>query len=128
MFKTERISEKQIQKIVRKVIEEQEQTEVFDGLKDMYHGARGFYRGEGYQNFKGLSTLTSIVKRLKKLDEPNHKVMRELQNLKTKISSASMRQDSKQFLLDAIDRTTQYFNAYANALSQIENTVSNKLK
>jgi Mg2+ and Co2+ transporter CorA len=127
MPKVTKLTENDLNRIVKKVIQEQEQNEIFGGLKDMYHGVRGFSRGEGYQNFKNLSTLTSIVKKLKKLDEPNHKVMTELQSLKTKISSAQMRQDSKQFLLDAIDRTTQYFNSYASALSQIESVVSNKL-
>lgn len=127
MSKTTNLSDKDIDRIVNLIIQEQEQNEIFGGIKDIYQGARGFARGEGYANFKSLSSLSQVLKRLKKLDEPNHKVMTELQKLKTKINSAQMRQDSKRFLLDAIDRTSQYFNSYAQALSQIESLVSNKL-
>ena len=52
MGKVIKLTESDLEKIVQKVIEEQETQE---GLGDIYQGLKGVWRGEGYDYFKYLS-------------------------------------------------------------------------
>jgi len=128
MSKIVQLTEKDLNRIVKKVIQEQEQNEIFGGLKDVARGLKGAFQGAGYDNSKLLSSLSRTLKRLKKLDEPNIEVMNELRRLKSKVASAKFgHQDHKSFLENSIDRTIQYFEAYQNALTQIDIAVYNKI-
>lgn len=71
-----KLSESDITRIVNKVIKEQETTEgPLDSLGDIYRGVKGVKRGYGMDYFQNMSKLDRLVKKLKKLDEPNVKVM-----------------------------------------------------
>lgn len=128
MKKVVKITEQDLVNIVRKTIQEQEVEEgLFDGVKDVYHGLKGVWRGEGYDYYKYTSSLKNIAKKLKKLDEPNHQTMIELNELKGKILYSKMGDEKKRNLVDTINKATQYFNAYADLINKIEQIASNKL-
>jgi Mg2+ and Co2+ transporter CorA len=99
---------------------------IFSGAKDFYRGVKGMKRGEGMDYFRNLSALERLVKKLKKLDQPNTKVMLELQSLKTKVSSTNMPQDKKKDIVDQIDKAVFYFNNYQTVINQIENNIKGK--
>ena len=128
MGKVVRLTESDLERIIQKVIKEQEMEEgIFDPLVDKYQGLKGVWRGEGYDYFKHLSTLRNLTKRLKKLDEPNVKIMNELSALKNKVLSSKMPTDKKQRLSDTIDKAIGHFNAYSNLINTIEQMSSQKL-
>lgn len=128
MKKIVKITEQDLARIVKKTIEEQEMEEgLFDGVKDAYQGLKGVWRGEGYDYYKYTSSLRNIAKKLKKLDEPNHKTMIELNSLKSKVGASKMDKTKKQNLVDTIDKAIQYFNAYAGLIDKIDQIASTKL-
>ena len=128
MKKIVKITEQDLARIVKKTIEEQEMEEgLFDGVKDSYQGLKGVWRGEGYDYYKYTSSLRNIAKKLKKLDEPNHKTMIELNSLKGKVGTSKMDPTKKQNLVDTIDKAIQYFNAYAGLIDKIDQIASTKL-
>jgi Mg2+ and Co2+ transporter CorA len=128
MAKVIKITESDLKKIVQKVIQEQEMEEgIFDPIVDRYQGLKGVWRGEGYDYFKHLSTLRNLTKRLKKLDEPNVKIMNELSTLKNKVLSSKMPPDKKQRLSDTIDKAIGHFNTYSNLINTIEQISSQRL-
>lgn len=128
MKKVVKITEQDLVNIVRKTIQEQEVEEgIFDGVKDAYQGLKGVWRGEGYDYYKYTSSLRNIAKKLKKLDEPNHKTMIELNSLKSKVGVSKMDPTKKQNLVDTIDKAIQYFNAYAGLIDKIDQIASTKL-
>lgn len=128
MKKVVKITEQDLVNIVRKTIQEQEVEEgLFDGVKDTYQGLKGVWRGEGYDYYKYTSSLRNIAKKLKKLDEPNHKTMIELNSLKSKVGASKMDPTKKQNLVDTIDKAIQYFNAYAGLIDKIDQIASTKL-
>jgi hypothetical protein len=128
MKKVVKITEQDLVNIVRKTIQEQEVEEgLFDGVKDAYQGLKGVWRGEGYDYYKYTSSIRNIAKKLKKLDEPNHKTMIELNSLKSKVGTSKMDAAKKQNLVDTIDKAIQYFNAYAGLIDKIDQIASAKL-
>lgn len=128
MAKVIRLTEKELNNIVKRVVQESEMEEgIFDPITSRIQGLKGVWRGEGYDYFRHLSLLRSITKKLKKIDEPNHKIMKELLNLKTKIQSAKMPTDKQQNLLNTIDAAVGHFNSYANLINSIESAASQKL-
>jgi Mg2+ and Co2+ transporter CorA len=128
MAKVIKLTEADLENIVRKVIEEQETQEgVFDPLVNTAQGLKGVWRGEGYDYFKYLSSLRQQVQRLKKLDAPNHKIMAQLSNLKSKIQVSKMPTDKKDNLLRTIDAAISHFTSYANLINTIEQLASQKL-
>jgi len=128
MKKVVKITEHDLVNIVRKTIQEQEVEEgLFDGVKDAYYGLKGVWRGEGYDYYKYVSSLRTISRKLKKLDEPNHKIMNDLNSLKNKVNISKMDPTKKQNLVDSIDKAIQHFNAYAGLIDKIDQIASNKL-
>lgn len=120
MAKIVKISEEDLTKLVQKVIEEQETSEgPLDALGDLYRGVKGIKRGYGMDYFQNMSRLDRLVKKLKKLDEPNLKVMNELSSLKGKVQSLNMPQQRKQALLSLIDNSVYHFNTYNKINDQI---------
>lgn len=98
-------------------LQEQETNEgPFDGVGDFVRGVKGIKRGYGMDYFQNMSRLDRLIKKLKKLDEPNIKVMNELSSLKTKVNSLNMPQQRKQALMNLIDNSVLYFNRY-NAIN-----------
>lgn len=97
----------------------------FDKVGDLYRGVKGMVRGYGMDYFQNMSRLDRLIKRLKKLDEPNVKVMRELSSLKTKVSSLNMPQQRKQAIINLIDNSVHHFNTYNSINDQIINQIKN---
>lgn len=129
MPKIIKLTESDIKRLVNKVIEEKEIEEgIFDPIKDIYHGVRGFARGQGYSYSKYTSSLQNLVKDLQRLDRPNHKIMTELTNLRKKVEGSNMPMDRKNELLRNIDGAINNFNTYANFIKRIDELTSNTLK
>jgi len=124
MKRVVKLTEKDLTNIVKRVISEQELEEgIMDTIKnikdkitsipDIYRGAKGLYRGYGMDFFKNMSRLQRLTKELKRLDIPNEKVMNELKNLKTKVSSLNIPQANKDQIVNHIDKTLQSFDDYS---------------
>jgi hypothetical protein len=125
MKKINSLSESDITRIVNKVIREQETTEgPLDSIGDIYRGVKGVKRGYGMDYFQNMSKLDRLVKKLKKLDEPNVKVMTELADLKTKVSTLNMPQQRKQAIMNLIDNSVYHFNTYNRINDQIISQIS----
>jgi hypothetical protein len=128
MAKVIKLTEADLENIVRKVIEEQETQEgVFDPLVNAAQGLKGVWRGEGYDYFKYLSSLRGLTRKLKKLDAPNVKIMTQLTDLKNKVTVSKMPTDKKQNLINTIDKAIAHFNAYSGLINTIEQLASQKL-
>ena len=112
-----------------RLINEKEEVEegVFSGIKDAYHGLKGVWRGYGYDFSKHASSLRGLVRRLRKLDEPNVDVMNELSELRAKVDASSMPPERKQELLSNIDGAINNFNTYSSYIVNIENITNNIL-
>ena len=129
MAKVIKLTEADLENIVRKVIEEQETQEgIFDPLVNAAQGLKGVWRGEGYDYFKYLSSLRGLTRQLKKLDAPNAKIMTQLTDLKNKVSVSKMPPDKRKNLIDAIDGAIGHFNAYSNLINTIEQLSDKRLK
>jgi hypothetical protein len=124
MGKVIKLTEADLERIVKQVIEEQETQE---GLGDIYQGLKGVWRGEGYDYFKYLSSLRGITRKLKKLDEPNVKVMGDLHQLRSKVDTSKMPTDKKSNLLKTIDAAMDHFKSYSTLINKIEQLSTQKL-
>jgi hypothetical protein len=125
MKKINSLSESDITRIVNKVIKEQETTEgPLDSIGDIYRGVKGVKRGYGMDYFQNMSKLDRLVRKLKKLDEPNVKVMTELADLKSKVSTLNMPQQRKQTIMNLIDNSVYHFNTYNRINDQIISQIS----
>lgn len=128
MAKIIKLTESDLRRIVERTIDESEQNEgPIDYAKNVYSGLKGVWRGEGYDYFKYLNSLHTQVKNLQRLDKPNQKVISELSNLKSKISSAKMNQQKKQRIIGRIDQAINQFTAYQNTINRIESIVKQEL-
>ena len=120
MKKIVRLTEEDLTKLVNKVIEEQETNEgPLDAIGDLYRGVKGVKRGYGMDYFQNMSRLDRLVRKLKKLDEPNVAVMTELADLKNKVSTLNMPQQRKQAIMTLIDNSIYHFNKYNQINDQI---------
>jgi len=128
MAKVVKITERDLNRLVQRVIEEQEMEEgIFDPLVNAAQGLKGVWRGEGYDYFKYLSSLRGLTRKLKKLDAPNVKIMTQLTDLKNKVMVSKMPPDKRQNLIDTIDKAIGHFNAYSNLINTIEQLATQRL-
>ena len=128
-MKVIKLTEKDLNKLVERVIKEQEMEEGFlDPVKNVYQGLKGAWRGEGYEYYKYMSTLNNIIKDLKRADRPNHKLMDNLLELKEKIKTSTMQKSKKNLLEKFIDEAEKYFNLYQTSLDGIEAVLDVYLK
>jgi hypothetical protein len=119
-MKTIKLTESDLNRIVKKVINEQENNEgILDTAKDLYRGVKGIKRGYGMDYFQNMSRLENLVKKLKKIDVPNEQVMFELSSLRTKVSSLNMPQQRKDAILSLIDNSLYHFKKYSAINDQI---------
>lgn len=124
MSKIIKLTESDLQRIAGKIIEGEKINEgPFDKIGDLYRGLKGVRRGYGMDYFQNISRLDRLIKQLKKLDQPNLKVMAELQNLKSKVQNLNMPQQRKQSIMTLIDNSVYHFNQYNNINDQIINTI-----
>lgn len=115
-----KLKESDLNRLVKKIISEKEVEEgIFDDAKDLYRGVKGLKRGYGMDYFKNMSRLESLVKKLKKLDVPNENVMKELEQLKIKVSSLNMPQQRKTALITLIDNSLYHFKNYSSINDRI---------
>ena len=128
MAKVIKLTESDLNRLVQRVIEEQEMEEgIFDPIVNTYQGLKGVWRGYGYDYFKYLSSLRQLTRKLKKLDEPNAKIMTQLKDLKNKVQGSKMPPDKKQNLETSIDGAINHFTAYSNLINTIEQLASQRL-
>lgn len=115
-----KLTESDLNRIVKKVLNEQENNEgIFDKAQDIYRGVKGVKRGYGMDYFQNMSRLETLVKKLKKIDAPNEQVMIELSNLRTKVSSLNIPQQRKDAILSLIDNSLYHFKKYSSINDQI---------
>jgi len=119
------ISEEERKNILEKHSEPKEG--IFTPVKSMYQGLKGVWRGEGYDYYKYLTELGDLTQDLKRLDEPNHKIMVKLNQLKTEITRSKMPQDKRDMLKDHIDKAITHFNTYERYVDAINRAVKTKL-
>ena len=120
MSKTVKLTETDINRIVKKIVSEQEVEEgIFDGVKDLYRGVKGVKRGYGMDYFQNMSRLENLIKKLKNLDVPNEKVMTELAQLRTKVSGMNMPLQRKNAIIGLIDNSIFHFRKYSDINNQI---------
>ena len=111
-------------RLVKKIVEENEINEgPLDAIGDLYRGVKGVKRGYGMDYFQNMSALDRLIKKLKKLDEPNIQVMNELAALNAKVSNLNMPQQRKQALTSLIENSLYHFNAYYRINDQIINQI-----
>lgn len=128
MAKVIKLTESDLNRLVQRVIEEQEMEEgILDPVVNTYQGLKGVWRGYGYDYFKYLSSLRQLTRKLKKLDEPNTKIMTQLKDLKTKVQSSKMPPERKKDLETAIDGAISHFSSYSNLINTIEQLATQKL-
>jgi len=124
MNKIVKFTESDLNRLVKKVISEQEVEEgIFDGVKDLYRGVKGVKRGYGMDYFQNMSKLENLVRKLKNLDVPNEKVMLELKQLRTKVSTLNMPQQRKDAIVNLIDNSLYHFRKYSDINEQILNQI-----
>jgi hypothetical protein len=124
MSKIVKLTESDLNRLVKKVISEQEVDEgIFDGVRDLYRGVKGVKRGYGMDYFQNMSKLENLVKKLQNLDVPNEKVMLELKQLRTKVASLNMPQQRKDALVNLIDNSLYHFRKYSDINGQILNQI-----
>ena len=122
MSKIVKLTESDLNRLVKKVISEQEVDEgIFDGVRDLYRGVKGVKRGYGMDYFQNMSKLENLIKKLQNLDVPNEKVMLELKQLRTKVASLNMPQQRKDALVNLIDNSLYHFRKYSDINGQILN-------
>ena len=124
MSKIVKLTESDLNRLVKKVISEQEVDEgIFDGVRDLYRGVKGVKRGYGMDYFQNMSKLENLIKKLQNLDVPNEKVMLELKQLRTKVASLNMPQQRKDALVNLIDNSLYHFRKYSDINGQILNQI-----
>jgi hypothetical protein len=118
------LTESDLVRLVKKIVEENEINEgPLDAVGDLYRGIKGVKRGYGMDYFQNMSALDRLIKKLKKLDEPNIQVMNELAALNAKVSNLNMPQQRKQALTSLIENSLYHFNAYYRINDQIINQI-----
>ena len=124
MSKIVKLTESDLNRLVKKVISEQEVDEgIFDGVRDLYRVVKGVKRGYGMDYFQNMSKLENLIKKLQNLDVPNEKVMLELKQLRTKVASLNMPQQRKDALVNLIDNSLYHFRKYSDINGQILNQI-----
>jgi|688.fasta_scaffold287733_2 hypothetical protein len=123
------LTETQLNLVVNRIIKENELEEgIFDSISNVYQGIKGFWRGEGYDFFKYLNSLKNMAKDLRKLDQPNVKIMTKLTDLKNKITSSTMPQEKKGQLVFEIDKALKNFEEYSKHIEKLEDVANQRLQ
>jgi len=123
MGQIRRITDKELNHLVNRVISESIEEGLLDTAKDYLAGAKGVVRGYGKDYFMNMNKLRRLITQLKKLDAPNEKVISELKSLKQKVSSLNMPQQRKDNLIALINNSVYHFEVYNNINDQILNQI-----
>jgi hypothetical protein len=97
-------------------------------LGNISKGLQGVWRGEGYDYFSYLNSMKKIMTKLNKIDDPNKKVLDELDRLKNKLYSSKMSQTKKTAIVNAINAAQRHFTDYRTQVNNIINKLETKLK
>ena len=119
-----KLTESDLNRLVKKVIKEEEQNE---GIGNVYSGLKGMWRGDGYDYYKYLNSLRGSIRDLKRLDKPNHKIMGTLDDLVNKMSSSKMDNTKKNNIISAVNAAKNNFENYSRILDDIERLISKKI-
>ena len=124
------MNDNRIKKIIREEINKKQEIDeaILDPVRDVWSGVKGVFRGEGYSYYKYLSQLKNLSRDLKKLDKPNHNIMKKLNEINSHIQQSKMRPEQKQNIKTIIDNATHHFNQYSRYIEAIEQAISNKIK
>lgn len=127
-MKTIKLTESDINRIVGKIIAENEMEEgIFDSVKNTYQGLKGVWRGEGYDYYKYMSSMKNTLQSLDNADKPNFKLMGELQRLKGLINSSKMPSYKKAQLMRYIDESKKYFDDYRTSIDGIKAIITSHM-
>ena len=117
------LTESQLRGIIKRTIEEgsffKDGRNPLSRVRDAISGLKGIYRGEGYEYYSNLSSLQGFVKRLKRLDQPNEEVIKQLGMLKTRVNSSTMTSARKTKIIKYIDELISSFDVYRSKLDAI---------
>lgn len=120
MGRTIKLTESQLKSLVTNLTEEEQSNEgMFDKIGDVYRGLKGVRKGFGYDYIHSMSRLERLIMKLKKLDQPNLSVMKELEGLKTKVTTLNIPQMRKDALIGLIDNSLFHFNKYNSINDQV---------
>jgi uncharacterized protein YukE len=129
MKKIIKLTEKDMENLVKRVIQEQETEEgILDPVKNVYQGLKGVWRGEGYDYYKYMSALNNVINDLKRDDKHNLKMMGDLPKLKAQILSSKMPKNKRNQLVRYINDAEKYFNLYQTSLNGIQVVLNSHLK
>jgi hypothetical protein len=129
MKKTIKLTESDLEKIIKQVISENEMGSdegILDPISNITKGIKGVFRGEGYYYYNYINQLGSIVNSLKKGSTPTH--VDRLLRLKDSINNSKITQDKKDRLIQAIDKIVTNLKAHFDYLYQVDRAVSAKIR
>jgi len=104
---------------------------IWDKMKEPFqklkYGIKGIKSGTGSKFLPFVVMIRNILRQLKRIDEPNERVMLKLKNLETRIQGVYLKDDLKDDLLYGIKTVQDSFRTYANAIDQMEILLSKTL-
>lgn len=147
MSKVVKITEGQLIKIIDNVKEKQRINEeldnqineeieeglrtIWDKMKEPFqkikYGIKGLKSGTGIKFLPFVVMIRNILRQLKRLDEPNERVMLKLKNLETRIQGVYLKDDLKNDLLYGVNNIQESFRTYAKAIDDMEILLSKTL-
>lgn len=147
MSKVVKITEGQLIKIIDTVKEKQRINEeldnqineeieeglrtIWDKMKEPFqkikYGIKGLKSGTGIKFLPFVVMIRNILRQLKRLDEPNERVMLKLKNLETRIQGVYLKDDLKNDLLYGVNNIQESFRTYAKAIDDMEILLSKTL-
>lgn len=104
---------------------------IWDKMKEPFqklkYGIKGMKSGTGIKFLPFVVMIRNILRQLKRIDEPNEKLMLKLENLKNRIKGMYLDQNLKDDLLYGIDNVQNSFRTYANAIDEMSVTLNQTL-
>ena len=100
--KPEKLTESDIDRITKKVLQSEQMFPEVGLAKDFFAGLKGFYRGEGYLPSKYHSAIERVGKTFLKDWDRQENLISYLRNLQEKIERSSMPQEKKNKFLKVI--------------------------
>jgi hypothetical protein len=132
-MKTNRLTENQIKNLVKKRINEGDNTEVNEILNfgNIYQGFRGLYKGEGYDYYRFLSKLKNRSGFLEYALNYSENEFNYLKSLYEKIQNTNFNPEKKKLLLNLIEpiitKWESCFKPISDNVKEIKQVVSDKL-
>lgn len=125
-MKKRNIQESDINRIVRKVIKENN-SETNEGLGDTWAGIKGMFRGYGYKYTKNLNKLSGILDDLSYSDSYLTKVKQKCEEIVDDIANAKMPEQRQDHILDIANKIISIINDYDKKMDRISSDVNKVL-